>query len=202
MRCALLLAACTAVFPVTTAHAAPAVMFYKQIAPIIFKNCAPCHRPGESGPFSLLTYDDVKRRATQIAAVTKRRYMPPWLAEPGYGDFVEERRLSDAQIQLIQEWVKQGAPSGPIADAPAAPRFNSEWQLGTPDLVLHVQQPYQLRAAAPEVFWNFIIPAPLKTARWVKAIEIRPGNARVIHHASLIVDRSRSALRREKSPGS
>ena len=177
-------------------------MFYKQIAPIIFKNCAPCHRPGESGPFSLLTYDDVKRRATQIAAVTKRRYMPPWLAEPGYGDFVEERRPSDAQIQLIQEWVKQGAPSGPIADAPAAPRFNSEWQLGTPDLVLHVQQPYQLRAAAPEVFWNFIIPAPLKTARWVKAIEIRPGNARVIHHASVIVDRSRSARRREKSPGS
>jgi len=144
----------------------------------------------------------VKRRASQIAAVTKRRYMPPWLPEPGYGDFVEERRLSDAQIQLIQEWVKQGAPAGPIADAPAVPQFTSEWQLGKPDLVLHVPQPYQLSAGGPEVFWNFIIPVPIKTARWVKAIEIRPGNARVIHHASVIVDRSRSARRREKSPGS
>ncbi|HXI42046.1 MAG TPA: tetratricopeptide repeat protein [Bryobacteraceae bacterium] len=200
----LLLALCAAVFPAVTAHAAgsaPALTFYKQIAPIIYKNCAPCHRPDESGPFSLLTYDDVKRRATQIAAVTKRRYMPPWLPEKGYGDFLEERRLSDAQIELIQEWVKQGAPVGSAADGPAVPRFTSEWQLGTPDLVLHVTQPYQLRADGPEVFWNFIIPVPLKSARWVKAIEIRPGNARVIHHASVIVDRSRSARRRENSPG-
>src|SRR5579859_747812 len=200
----LLRALCAAAFSVMAAHtadAAPAITFYRQIAPIIYKNCAHCHRPGESGPFSLLNYDDVKRRATQIAAVTKRRYMPPWLPEPGYGDFVEERRLSDAQIQLIQEWVKQGSPAGPIADAPAAPQFTSEWQLGTPDLVLHVQQPYQLSAGGPEVFWNFIIPVHLKTTRWVKAIEIRPGNARVIHHASVIVDRSRSARRREKSPG-
>jgi hypothetical protein len=117
--------------------------------------------------------------------VTKRRYTPPWLPEPGHGDFVEERILSDAQIQLIQDWVEQGAPPGPIADAPPAPQFTSEWQLGTPDLVLHVTQPYQLKADGPEVFWNFIIPVPIKTARWVKAIEIRPGNARVIHHASV-----------------
>lgn len=197
--------AAAAALPALAAHAAPAapaVTFYRQIAPIVYRNCAPCHRPGESGPFSLLTYEDVKRHASQIAAVTKRRYMPPWLPEPGYGDFVEERRLSDAQIQLIQEWVKQGAPVGPIADAPAAPRFPSEWQLGTPDLVLHVTQPYQLSAGGPEVFWNFIIPVPIKTARWVRAIEIRPGNARVIHHASVIVDRSRSARRRQNASGS
>src|SRR6476660_505221 len=111
--------AVVAAVPVMAATSTPAVTFYRQIAPIIYKNCAPCHRPGEAGPFSLLTYEDVQRRSSQIAAVTKRRYMPPWLPEPGYGDFVEERRLSDAQIQLIQEWVKQGAPAGPIADAPA-----------------------------------------------------------------------------------
>src|SRR5215471_1881908 len=179
------------------AVSAHTVTFYRHVAPIIYRNCAPCHRPGESGPFSLLTYDDVKRRASQIAAVTKRRYMPPWLPEVGYGDFVEERRLSAAQIQLIQEWVQQGAPAGPIAGAPAIPRSNSEWHLGKPDLVLHVQQPYQLRADGPEVFWNFIIPVPVQTAQWVKAIEIRPGNARVIHHASVILDRSRSARRRQ-----
>src|SRR5258708_34631853 len=154
MRCALLLAACTAVFPVTTAHAAPAVMFYKQIAPIIFKNCAPCHRPGESGPFSLLTYDDVKRRATQIAAVTKRRYMPPWLAEPGYGDFVEERRRSDAQIQLIQGWAKQGAPAGPITDPPAGPPFNSEGPPATPAPGARVQRRDQPLWQGPQRRWK------------------------------------------------
>ena len=109
------------VLPAMAATSAPAVTFYRQIAPIIYKNCAPCHRPGEAGPFSLLTYEDVRRRASQIAVVTKRRYMPPWLPEPGYGDFVEERRLSDAQIQLIQEWVKQGAPAGRM---PAVARNN------------------------------------------------------------------------------
>src|SRR5436309_11243953 len=94
------------------ATAATPVTFYRQIAPIIYQNCSPCHRPGESGPFSLITYDDVKRRAALIAGVTKRRYMPPWLPEKGYADFADERRLTDAQIQLIKEWVDAGAPAG------------------------------------------------------------------------------------------
>src|SRR6266403_1680422 len=160
------------------------VTFYGDIAPIVYRNCAPCHRPGESGPFPLLTYDDVKKHASQIADVTKRRYMPPWLPEPGHGDFVEERRLTDAQIQLIQDWVKQGAPAG--SAAPPPPKFNSEWRLGPPDLVLRVAKPYQLSADGPEVFWNFIIPVPITATRWVKAIEIRPGTPRAIHHASII----------------
>src|SRR5690349_23717174 len=84
------------------------VTFNRDIAPIIYRNCSPCHKPGESAPFPLLSYDDVKRHAGQIADVTKRRYMPPWLPEAGYGDFVEERRLTPAQIRLIQEWVRQG----------------------------------------------------------------------------------------------
>lgn len=175
--------------------------FNRDIAPVIYHNCAPCHRPGEAAPFSLLAYDDVKRHAAQIALVTARRYMPPWLAQPGYGDFVEERRLSDAQIQMIQDWVKQGAPLGAAADAPPPPKFPSEWKLGNPDLVLHVSQPYRLPADGPEVFWNFIIPVPVTSTRWVKAVEILPGAPRVIHHASIILDRSRSARRRESTSG-
>src|SRR5437667_3191829 len=120
------------------------VTFSKDIAPIIYGNCASCHRPSESAPFSLLSYEDVKRHAAQIADVTKRRYMPPFLPQPGYGDFLEERRLSDEEIALIQEWVKAGAPEGSRADTPPVPKFVSEWPLGTPDLVLHVAQPYQL----------------------------------------------------------
>ena len=184
-----------------TAPAAPKITFYKNIAPIVYHECAPCHRPGESAPFSLLTYDDVKRHASQIAIVTKQRFMPPWLPEKGYGDFAEERRLSDAQIQLIQQWVEQGSLEGSVAHAPAPPKFSSEWQLGKPDLVLHVAQPYQLSADGPEVFWNFVLPVPITATRWVKAMEVRPGASRVFHHANVIIDRSRSSRRHEEKPG-
>src|SRR5216684_699275 len=180
---------------------APQVTFYREIAPIIHRNCSPCHKPGESTPFSLLTYEDVKRHAHQIADVTKRRYMPPSPPEAGYGDFVEEHRLTAAQIRLIQEWVQQGTPSGSSTGLAPDAAVEPEWKLGKPDLILHVQQPYHLPADGPEVFWNFVIPVPVYSARWVKAVEIRPGTPRVFHHASLLVDRAGSARRNEKTPG-
>jgi tetratricopeptide (TPR) repeat protein len=192
------------VFPAFAAKQTPAgpnITFYKQIAPIVYRNCTPCHRPGESGPFPLVTYDDVKRHAQQIAAVTKRRFMPPWLPAPGYGDFAEEHRLTDAQIQLIQEWVKIGSPAGSAVRAVAPPKFADEWQLGPPDLVLHAGKPYTLAPNGGEVFWNFIMPVPITTTRWVKAIEVRPGNARVFHHANVILDRSRGSRRHETTEG-
>ncbi len=180
---------------------APAVTFYKHIAPIVYRECAPCHRPGESGPFPLLSYTDVKAHARQIADVTKRRFMPPWQPEAGYGKFLETRRLSDAQIRLIQDWVNQGALPGSAAHAPPVPKFTSEWQLGPPDMVLKVSEPYHLSADGKETFWNFVIPVPVTSVRWVKAMAVRPGNARVFHHANVIIDRGRSARRRELKPG-
>jgi Flp pilus assembly protein TadD len=177
------------------------VTFYKQIAPIVYRSCAPCHRPGEAGPFSLLTYDDAKKHATQIAGVTKRRYMPPWLPEPGHGDFQDEQRLSDAQIRTIELWVEEGAPAGKAADAAPEPRFTPGWQLGTPDLVVQAQRPYPLRADGPDEYWNFVLPLNLAGTRWVKAIEIRPGNARAVHHANVLIDRSHSSRAEEKTPG-
>jgi len=177
------------------------VTFYKDIAPIIYSECAVCHRPGESAPFSLLSYDDVKKRAPQIAAVTKKRFMPPWQPQAGYGDFAEERRLTDTQIDLIQKWVAAGELPGSSINTPKPPKFSSEWQLGPPDLVLHVTKPYQLHAEGGEVFWNFVIPVPVKKERWVRAIEVRPGNARVFHHANVIIDRAGNARRMESKPG-
>ncbi len=178
-----------------------AVTFARDIAPIIYKNCSPCHRPGESGPFSLLSYEDAKRHASQIANVTKRHFMPPWLPQAGYDDFEEERRLTNKEIALIGDWVQQGAQPGSAAHSPAPPKFTSEWQLGPPDMILHVAHPYDLPPGGGEVFWNFIMPVPVKTERWVRAIEVRPGNARVFHHANVIIDRSGSAQRQEKVAG-
>jgi tetratricopeptide (TPR) repeat protein/mono/diheme cytochrome c family protein len=180
---------------------AATVTYHQQIAPIVYKNCAPCHRPGEAAPFPLLSYSDAKRHAAQIAAVTKRRFMPPWLPERGHGEFLDERRLSDSEIDLIQQWVQQGAVPGNAVGAPKPPKFTDEWQLGPPDLILRVSQPYQLSADGAEVFWNFILPVPITTTRWVRAMEVRPGNARVFHHANVIIDRSRSSRRQERVSG-
>lgn len=196
--------ACLLVAGISTpapSRAAHIVTFSRDIAPILYKNCAPCHRPGESGPFPLLTYDDAKRHASQIADVTKRHFMPPWLPQAGYGSFEDERRLTDHQIALIGAWVSQGAQQGSTAHAPAAPKFSSEWGLGPPDLILRVEQPYNLPSGGGEVFWNFIMPVPIKTTRWVRAMEVRPGNPRVFHHANVIIDRSGSARRQEKTAG-
>src|SRR5262245_43651671 len=97
------------------------VTFTETIAPIIFENCVTCHRPGEAAPFSLISYDDAKRRGPMIAAVTKSRYMPPWHAAHGYGEFKDERRLTDGEISLIADWVTKGMPEGDPAKLPALP---------------------------------------------------------------------------------
>ena len=189
-----------------SAYAAPPPTFAHDIAPIVYQNCAPCHRPGEAGPFSLLRYEDVKQHAKQIADVTSRRSMPPWAPEAGYGDFLGERRLSDAQIHVIADWVAQGAPEGNPSEIPALPKFTEGWQLGPPDMILEAQSAYTLPASGPDVDWNFIFPASLgpvamKSMRYVRAIEIRPGDKRMVHHANLYVDRARSARRQEIAPG-
>jgi tetratricopeptide (TPR) repeat protein len=187
------LAACAAL--------AEPITFYKQVAPIVYQSCAPCHRPGEPGPFPLLTYTDVRKHGRQIVSVIQRRYMPPWLPEAGHGDFQEERRLTDAQIRTIEEWVRQGAPAGSPADAPPLPKFVPGWQLGEPDLAIEAAAPYSLPAGGPDQYWNFVLPLKMPGTRWVKAIEIRPGNIRAVHHANVLIDRSRSARMQEKSPG-
>jgi tetratricopeptide (TPR) repeat protein len=186
---------------VSDCGAASTPTYYRDIAPIIYQNCSTCHRPGESGPFPLLGYDDVKRHAMQIANVTRTRFMPPWLPDTGHGDFQEERRLTEKQIQLIQAWAKAGAPAGLPADSPPVPKFASEWPLGNPDLVLHVAKPYHLAAGGGEIFWNFVIPVPITEMKWVRAIDVRPGNPKVFHHANVVIDRGGSALRKETSPG-
>jgi Flp pilus assembly protein TadD len=177
------------------------ITFNRDIAPIVFESCAPCHRPGESGPFSLLNYADVRKHARQIAEVTRRRYMPPWLPENGAGEFADERRLSDAQIELFARWAAEGAREGRPEDLPQAPSFKEGWQLGEPDLILTLPQAYNMPAEGSDVYRNFIFTVPLEGRRYVRALEIRPGNRRVVHHANLLVDRNRSSRWRDGQDG-
>jgi tetratricopeptide (TPR) repeat protein len=175
--------------------------FSRDIAPIIYSNCADCHRPGEAGPFSLLSYDDVKKHGRQIVAVTQARFMPPWLPEPGPFSFAGERRLTDVQLDLIRSWVDGGMPEGDRAETPQPPHFEPGWQLGKPDLVVTATKPFTLPASGTDIYWNFVLPVPLDRTRWVKAIEIRPGDKRLVHHANILLDRLGSARELEDPPG-
>src|SRR5215510_15115449 len=133
-----------------TASAADVPTFNKDIAPILYQHCATCHRPGEVAPFSLLTYQDAAKRASLIAAVTERRYMPPWKAESGYGVFADERRLTDAEIATIKEWAASGAPEGNPADKPPLPAFPDGWQIGKPDRIFNLSSKFVWAADGPD----------------------------------------------------
>src|SRR4051794_32232800 len=142
------------------------VTFARDVAPIVFAKCSTCHHPGEAAPFSLLTYDDVRRHARQIADVTQKRFMPPWLPREGCGDFVGERRLTDRELTVLKKWADTGAPPGDEADAPPHPGFADGWQAGTPDLVLETPA-YTLASRDRDVFRNFVVPIHLDAPRWV-----------------------------------
>ncbi len=172
--------------PPDTKPAAPT--YNKDIAPVLYKNCAGCHRPGEVAPFSLLTYQDAAKRAALIAAVTQARVMPPWKAEPGYGQFQDERRLTGEQIALIGNWAKSGTPEGDAAARPAPPTFTDGWQLGKPDRVVAIPAKFTVPADGPDQFRCFVIPLNLEEDVHIGAAEFRADNRRVVHHALLFTD--------------
>lgn len=163
--------------------------FTRDIAPILFQNCSGCHRPGQSGPFSLLTYRDAAKRAHDIAEVTSKHVMPPWLPDPNFGHYVGERLLSAEQIKIFAEWSAAGAPEGDPKDLPAPPVWPEGWTLGTPDLV--VQTPlFTVPAENRDVYRNFVVPIPSTRTQYVAAVEFNPGNPKVAHHAFIMFDRS------------
>lgn len=177
------------------------VTFSKHIAPIMFTRCSPCHRPGEAAPFSLLSYSDARKHGNQIVDLTSKRYMPPWMPDPGYGDFAGSWRLTDEQIALFAKWVQQGMPEGDPADQPPAPHFTTGWFLGQPDLIVGMRKSYTLQASGSDVWRNFVMEVNLKETKYVRAFELRPNNKKVVHHANVIVDRSRLLRRRDGQDG-
>ena len=162
--------------------------FARDIAPIVHAHCAVCHHEGGAAPFGLVTYDEVRKRAGQIAAVTRSRYMPPWQPEPGVAAWQGERRLSADQVAQLAQWAEEGAPAGDLARAPAPPSFPEGWALGEPDAVVPFPAPYLLRADGGDVFRNFVLPDAVPASRWVRGLEFRAAGTRAIHHAEIRVD--------------
>jgi mono/diheme cytochrome c family protein len=129
--------------------------FTKDVAPILFKHCASCHRPGEIAPFSLLEYKDAAKRADFLAKITGENRMPPWSPEPGFGHFKDERRLTVSEKATIAAWAKAGAPEGDPGNLPAKPAFGSGWVLGKPDLVVEMPAEFTIPASGPDVYQCF-----------------------------------------------
>jgi tetratricopeptide (TPR) repeat protein len=199
------------------------VTYSRDIAPILYEHCVSCHRPANDvaptvaragavddpicvagAPFSVLDYESTKKRADAIVRAVANRVMPPWLPDGGQGEFAHERRLSDKEIALIQQWVSQGAPEGNAADRPAPPPAVGGWQLGKPDLVLTLAEPFVLHSGQGDVFRTFVLPTGLTTTRYIRGVELRADNPRVLHHANLAVDPGRVARaldRADHGPG-
>lgn len=187
---------------VAQSRVASPVTFSRDIAPLLFDRCASCHHPDGAAPFSLLTYQDARSRATLIAAVTRSRLMPPWKSEPGVGEFIGHRHLSDADIDAIAKWVATGAPEGDPHDLPAPPKWTQGWQLGTPDLVVPFAEPFTVRADGPDFSRTFVLKAAVDRTRYVRGLEFRPGTAAVVHHANIRIDRTTASRRLDdEDPG-
>jgi mono/diheme cytochrome c family protein len=179
-------ACCLALSPATRASdskkGATAVTFSKDVAPIFYKHCADCHRPNDMAPMSLLTYKDARAWARSIKEKVVTRQMPPWHADPQFGHFSNDRKLSQQDIDTIVAWVDQGAKEGNTKDLPPQPTFPADWKIGKPDVILSMQEDYTLEAKGSDEYINFTMPTQFKENVWVQAAEIHPGNKKVVHH--------------------
>jgi hypothetical protein len=179
------------------------VTFSEDVAPIIFNECATCHRAGEAAPFPLTSYAEVRPVGRRIGEVVTQRVMPPWKPSSDY-KFAHERRLTDPQIETIRQWVIDGMLEGDRSKLPALPHFTEGWQLGEPDLALTMPEAFDVPASGPDIYRTFVLPMNLDHDVWVRAIDFRPEARDVVHHSLFFVDptsasRDRDAL--DATPG-
>jgi hypothetical protein len=157
------------------------ITFYKNVLPILQKNCQECHRPGEVGPFSLMTYKQALNWADDIKEYSKSRQMPPWKPHGGPA-YLNDRRMTDQEIETIAKWVDGGTPEGNIQEAPKPREFVEGWKLGKPDLILEVPEDFHVGPSGVDAFRCFVLPTGLTEDKYVIAQEVRPGNPAVVHH--------------------
>lgn len=177
------------------------VTFAEHVAPIVFGNCADCHRPGQVAPFSLLSYADTKSHAKTALREMKRHNMPPWQPAAGHGEFQGERRLTDTQIALFEKWVKGGMAEGDAAKMPPAPKFADGWRLGKPDLIVTMPRPFDVPAGGPDIYQNFVLPLDLPEDRWVTAVDFQSSAPTVVHHVLYFLDDGGRGRAAEKKAG-
>ena len=158
------------------------ITFSEHIAPVIHQNCTPCHRPDGPGPFSLITYKDVLKKAKTIKQVVSTRYMPPWPADPYYTHFADERVLSDENISLIVQWIENGTPLGDSTKIPPPPAFPEKSLLGKPDLVLKMKKPLFVKGDNKDKFLLMKFPWDIERDTFIRAIEFVPGKKKLVHH--------------------
>jgi AhpC/TSA family protein len=199
------------VFEAWSAGSARATVTWgRDVAPILAANCVECHRPGDIGPFSLLGYEDARRRAQMIAQVVEQRLMPPWHAESGFGDFQSARSLSPRQIGVLRAWAEAGAPRAREGEEegadelPPPPTPTTRWRLGEPDLLVSMPVDYPVEAAGDDVYRYFVVPSALTEARDMVAVDFRPGDPSVVHHCIAYLDpsgRARAFDAEDEEPG-
>jgi hypothetical protein len=164
--------------------------YAEDIAPIIYNNCTTCHREGEIAPFPLTSFEEVRSRSSQVKYVTEIGYMPPWKADPGYAHLLGETVLSDEEISMIGQWVDNGAPAGDLSLEPSLPDFPEGSLLGEPDLVLEFSEAHLHKGNNQDEYRYFVLPTGLLENKIVKAIELRPGNKKIVHHCLFFEDKN------------
>ena len=172
--------------------------YASDIAPILNSHCVECHRPGEVAPFSLIGYENAKKWAGMMAAITQTKQMPPWRAVEGYGEFYDVNRLTKAEIDSIRAWSEAGSPRGDATKEPKPPTFANEWSLGEPDAVLTTARPFKIDAEGSDVYRNFVLKTSFPETRWVTAMDVKPGNTKIVHHVIAFVDEGSSAKKLEE----
>jgi peroxiredoxin len=173
------------------------VTYYRDVLPIVQNRCQGCHRPGEVGPFSLMTYKQAVNWASDIKDYTQSRQMPPWKPVEGK-PFLNERTLTDREIATLSTWVDDGTPAGNPKDAPPARSFMQGWQLGQPDLILTAEAEMQVGPSGKDLFRCYVLPTHLTEDKYVTAVEVRPGNPRIVHHTLQFIDTSGTARKLEQ----
>ena len=173
----------------------PPVTYSRHVAPILWKNCVCCHRPGEVGPFSLLTYADAAKRASFLCEVTDLDRMPPWKPHPAVGVFLDAPRLSVIEKEILNRWALTGCEAGDPKDLPPLPAFRDGWRLGEPDLVLSMPEPIDVPADGPDIYHTVPLRVPGNRDLIVAGFEFRPGNRRVAHHSRIHLDAAGAARR-------
>src|SRR5437899_2894711 len=161
--------------------AGAATTFTKDVAPILNERCVQCHRPNDIAPMSLLDYKSARPWAKSIREAVMSRKMPPWFADPHYGSFANDARLSTREIETIKAWVDGGAPEGQQRDLPRAPVFVEGWQQGRPDIVIDIGEDFVV-TPGPDTYEHFFVPTNFKEGVWIRAAQILPGNRKVVHH--------------------